>query len=85
MRVRGDRDVDLQLWRAETTTVQTRSSAIRSKDLLRESARPGSGSETVRFANRGRRGVWVYVDVFLRANGRATEANYTLDLQTQSA
>ncbi len=85
VRVRGDRDVDLQLWRAETTTVQTRSSAIRRKDLLRESARPGSGNETVRFANRGRRGVWVYVDVFLRANGRATEANYTLDLQTQSA
>jgi hypothetical protein len=82
--VTGDRDVDLQLWGPATDSVLEERRS-RPEDLLRESARRGSGRETVAFLSRTQRGLWAYVDVYLRDDVAFGDASYTLDVRIETA
>lgn len=76
---RGDQNVELELWRGSTTTVQAVGTA-RGRSRIAASTRGGTAVETVRFRNRGRRGVYVYANVFAGPRVRATA--YSLTLRT---
>jgi len=80
----GDRDVDLQIWRPGTVSVQAVGIGRR-QFLLGESAHRGSGRESLEYTNRGRAGQFVYVDVFLRSRVSFSEASYQLTLTTATA
>jgi subtilase family protein len=75
--VTGDRDIDLDLWGLQTRTVFEKGSALK-RDLLAASERPGKRQELIRYANRGRRGITLYVDVFLGKKVRS--AHYALSV-----
>jgi len=78
--VRGDANVDLELWRAGTPTVFARGSARR-KFLIEGSYRAGRRADRVRVENTDSRGVFVYADVFLPRNGPIAAA-YELSART---
>ena len=77
--VRGDRNVNLSLWRTRTATVRARGTARR-RNLIGSSSRPGTAADAVRVVNRTRRAQTVYAHV---APGRGVgAAAYTLRLTT---
>ena len=78
--VSTDTDVDVDFWNATTRTVLARG-AERRRHLLGSSAKRGRAVERIVVRNRGRRGFYGYLDVFLRANGPG-DAEYTLTLST---
>jgi len=78
--VRGDANVDLELWAPGTPTVFARGAA-RKKYLIDGSHALGRRPDTVSAENRGRRGVFVYADVFLPKNGPIA-AGYKLTART---
>jgi hypothetical protein len=57
----------------------------RQEDLLRESAARGRGREIVAFLNRTERGLWAYVDVYLRDDVSFGDATYSLAVRTEIA
>jgi hypothetical protein len=77
--LRAAGDADLQIWSPTSRSI-LESGAERRRHLLAQSARPGLGSETARFTNKGRAGVFVYVTVFLRAASSTADTSYGLTL-----
>ena len=78
--VTGDGTVSVDLWRTSVPSVRVEG-ALRRRHLLAASARPGRTAEVVTFTNVGKRGVFVYLDVFLpRAGTRA--ASYSARIAT---
>lgn len=75
----GDQNVDLELWRSSTRTVHEQGPAVE-RDLVAESADPGTAVDTVAGRNTGRRGAYLYVDVFLGKDVR--KASYALRITT---
>ncbi len=80
--VRGDANVDLELWAPGTPTVFARGAARR-KYLVDGSYKLGRRPDTVSIENTGRRGVFVYADVFLPKNGPISAA-YHLEARTRA-
>lgn len=78
--VTSDRDVDLELWRPETTSLAARG-APRRMNLVGASARRGVAGETVATVNRGR-GAYFYVGASLGAGGAAS---YRISVMTARA
>jgi subtilase family protein len=73
-------DADVELWNATTATVLV-TGAARRKHLLDGSGYNGTHPETVGFRNRSRRGVYVFLDVYLPENG-APSAEYRAAVAT---
>jgi hypothetical protein len=80
MRVTPSAGVDVDLWRSTARTVLARG-AERRRHLLGTSRRAGRAVETVSALNRTRRGVWVYLDVFMRENGPLDD-EYRIQIST---
>ncbi len=79
VRVKGNDNVDLELWRLGTKSVYERGTALR-RDLIQASTRRGTVADTVGARNSGRRGTYVYADVYL---GKDTaDAAYGLTVST---
>jgi len=78
--VRGDANVDVELWRPGTPTVFARGKTRRTF-LIEGSYRAGRRADTVRAENPGNRGGFVYADVFLPRNGPVA-ARYKLEART---
>jgi len=78
--LRGTRPVDLELWDATTPSVFVRGRQ-RQRHLIAASRRPGTRPDTVSVENTGRKGAFVFVDVFLTRNG-PLDAAYTLRIRT---
>ena len=78
--LRANGDVQLAAWGPRTRTVFERGAAMR-RDLIATSFRRGTAREVVRVSNTGRRGAFVYLDVFLARN--VERATYKLALTTQ--
>jgi hypothetical protein len=83
IRVTPSAGVDVDLWRSTARTVLARGAARR-RDLLATSSRAGKAVETVTAVNRAARGVWVYLDVFLRENGPLDDT-YAVTISTARA
>jgi hypothetical protein len=77
--LRSARDIDLQIWNGTTRTVLA-SGTERRQHLLSESARRGSGNELASFVNRASRGVYVFLDVFMRAGVDFLNADYSAQI-----
>ena len=61
--VRGSENVDLELWKPATRTVDETGAAM-TRDLAGKSAKRGTAADTVTVPNRGRSGAYYYADVF---------------------
>ncbi len=77
--IRGDRNVDLALWGPKTRTVFERGQAMK-RDLLDFSQKKGTRLDVVTARNKGRRGIYIYVDAFLPRG--IADAKYTLSVST---
>jgi len=77
--VRGERDVELDIWRAGTETVFEEGEALE-RDLLALSERRGRREELLKVRNPGPRPMVVYADVFLGKRVRST--SYALSVRT---
>lgn len=73
-------DVDVDLWRSTARSVLARG-AERRRGLITSSTKRGRVAERVAFRNGTRRGVWVYLDVYLRESG-PDDAAYRITLAT---
>jgi hypothetical protein len=76
-------DVDLELWRPATRTVQARGWLRRQH--LAAAARQGTGSKTVSTVNRGRSGAHYYVNPFLREGMPLAGVSYNVSVKAQPA
>ena len=79
VRIVGDDNVDLELWRLSTTTVFEKGAAMR-HDLIGFSDKSGTAADTVRFRNKAARGVYIYSDAYLGRD--AGNADYKLTVTT---
>ncbi|MFN2469204.1 MAG: S8 family serine peptidase [Gaiellaceae bacterium] len=79
--VRGERDVDLEVWGPQTRSVFEEGEELE-RDLLGSSARRGVREELVRFRNPGTRGMFVYADVFLGKRVRSTSYGFSVRTTT---
>jgi hypothetical protein len=79
--VRGDANVNLELWRATTRSVYEKGSARR-RDLFSGSYRTGTKLDSVTVRNRSRRGELVYANVF--PGPRVGNADYSLTVATRA-
>jgi subtilisin family serine protease len=79
IRVVGDENVDLEMWRPETKTVLGRG-AQRQKYLIGSSRRPGTSADVIAVRNGNARGGFIFADVFLGKD--AGNADYTLRITT---
>jgi subtilase family protein len=77
----GDRDIDLDLWGVRTRSIFEKGKALK-RDLLGAAERPGKRQELIRYANRGRRGLILFADVFPGKGIRSV--NYGLSVTTVS-
>jgi hypothetical protein len=73
-------DADVELWNATTSSVLS-TGAARRKHLLDGSGHRGKRAENVGFRNRGRRGTYVFLDVYLPEQG-ASSASYRVTITT---
>jgi hypothetical protein len=80
MRVTPTDDVDVELWNASTPSVLVTGPARR-RHLLDGSGNDGRRAENVAVRNRGRRGTFVYLDVYLPEHG-ASSAEYRATITT---
>jgi len=80
IRVVPSGDADVELWNASTPSVLI-TGATRRKHLLDGSGRDGRAPETVAVRNRGKRGAYVFLDVYLPEHG-ASSAEYRATLTT---
>jgi hypothetical protein len=83
MRVRGDADVDVDVWRPETPTVFVKGKK-RKRFLITWGHSPGRRAEKLVVTNTGTAGVFVYLDVYLPAGGPYS-AGYTVEVATAKA
>lgn len=74
VRVVPDDDVDVDLWDGTTSSVFV-TGVQRRRHLLASSRKNGRAAEVVTTRNRGKRGVYVFLDVYLPKNGPSS-ANY---------
>ena len=80
--VTADGTVSVDLWRTSVRSVRVEG-IERRRHLLAASAKPGRIADTVTFTNRGRRGVFVYLDLFLPRGGTVT-ASYNVRIATST-
>jgi hypothetical protein len=73
-------DADVELWNASTPSVLI-TGASRRKHLIDGSGNDGRRAENVAVRNRGRRGIFVYLDVYLPEHG-ASSAGYRATITT---
>lgn len=78
--VRGSDNVDLEAWRASTSSVTEKGAALR-RDLAGRSAKKGTAPDQVSVANAGKRGAYYYANVFPAAT--VGSATYTLSVTTR--
>jgi hypothetical protein len=78
--VAPDADADVELWNASTPSVLI-TGAARRKHLLDGSGNDGRAAEHVAARNRARRGVFVFLDVYLPEHG-ASSAEYRVSITT---
>ncbi len=78
--VRGNRNVDAELWQPGTPTVYVRGSK-RKRFLIDGSYAKGTKGDTVTAVNDGRAGAFVYLDVYLPQDG-PLDAGYTVEIRT---
>jgi subtilisin family serine protease len=79
IRVVGDDDVNLDMWRPGTRTVYAKGAELR-RYLIGSSARKGTAPETMTVRNSNRTAGVIYADVFLGKD--AANASYTLHVTT---
>lgn len=80
IRVTPSDDVDVELWNASTPSVLI-TGAARRRHLLASSGKNGRAVETVGARNRGRRGAYLFLDVYLPEHG-ASSADYRATITT---
>ena len=78
--VTAEGTVSVDLWRTSVPSVRVEGAARR-RHLLAASAKPGRAAEVVTFTNAGRRGAFVYLDVFLPRGGTLA-ATYNVRVAT---
>jgi hypothetical protein len=79
--VKGSSNVDLEAWRATTSTITERGAALR-RDLAGRSAKKGTVADTVVVTNTTKQGSYYYADVFPAAT--VGDATYTLSVSTRA-
>lgn len=79
--VKGNADIDLELWRSGTRTVFEKGAA-QQRDLLAASTHKGIGTESASATNRTKTGTFIYADVFL--GRKAGRADYKLTVATRT-
>ena len=79
--VKPTNDVNAALWGPRTKRV-SETGAARGRDLLASSAHRGGRTESTRIANRGARGYFAYLDLFLGRKVRS--ASYQLSIRAQA-
>jgi hypothetical protein len=79
VRLVGDDNVDLEMWRPGTKTVLARGSA-REQNLIASSRKPGTSADVIAVRNTNNRGGFIYADVFL--GKEAPNASYMLKITT---
>jgi hypothetical protein len=75
-----DADADVELWNATTPSVLV-SGAARRRHLIDGSGNDGRAAEHVAARNRGKRGAYVFLDVYLPEHG-ASSAEYRVSITT---
>jgi hypothetical protein len=80
IRVAPSDDVDVELWNASTPSVLI-TGAARRRHLVDGSGKDGRAVETVAVRNRGKRGMYVFLDVYLPEHG-ASSAEYRATITT---
>jgi hypothetical protein len=80
IRVAPSDDADVELWNASTPSVLINGVARR-KHLVDSSGKDGRAVETVAVRNRGKRGMYVFLDVYLPEQG-ASSAEYRVTIAT---
>lgn len=80
IRVTPTADADVELWNGSTPSVFV-TGATRRKHLLAGSGRDGRAVESVAYRNRGRRGTFAFLDVYLPERG-ASSAEYRVAITT---
>jgi hypothetical protein len=80
IRVTPSDDVDVELWNASTPSVLI-TGAARRRHLLASSGKNGRAVETVAARNRGKRGAYLFLDVYLPEHG-ASSAEYRATITT---
>ena len=78
--VTAEGTVSVDLWRTSVPSVRI-DGAQRRAHLIAASAKPARAAEVVSFTNRGRRAVFVYLDVFVPRGG-TLNASYTVRIST---
>jgi hypothetical protein len=78
--VRGNENVDVELWAPGTPTVFVKGKQRR-KYLLDGSYRTGKKPDSVSLVNNARKGTFVYLDVYLPRNG-PLDASYVVEIGT---
>jgi hypothetical protein len=73
-------DADVELWDATTASVLV-TGAARRKHLIDGSGNDGRAAEHVAARNRSKRGVFVFLDVYLPEHG-ASSADYRVTITT---
>ena len=76
-----DGDADVELWNATTPSVLV-AGAARRKHLIDGSGNDGRAAEHVAARNRGKRGAYVFLDVYLPEHG-ASSAEYRVSITTK--
>jgi hypothetical protein len=79
IRVVGDENVDLEMWRPATKTVFARGAQLQ-RDLIGSSKRGGTAAEVIAFLNGNKRAGVIFADVFLGKD--AGSADYKLRVTT---
>jgi hypothetical protein len=74
-------DADVELWNASTPSVLI-TGAARRRHLIDGSGNDARRAESVAVRNRGRRGTFVYLDVYLPEHG-ASSASYRATITTR--
>jgi hypothetical protein len=80
--VRGDANVDLEVWKPAARSVGE-SGAARKRDLAGASQRTGTAADALAIKNTTTRGAYYYADVFLGRSAGVGDASYSITVTTR--